>query len=73
MKWITVSYLFLSVILAFILLYVMIANMVNYGFDSSSFYLDMFIKCIKFFLAYVILNIIYLFAIIFSTHKKKYC
>ena len=40
MKWITVGYLFSSVILAFILLYVMITNMVNYGLNNSSFYLE---------------------------------
>ena len=73
MKWITVCYLFFSVIIAFILLYVIIANMVNYGFDTPSFYLDMFIKCAKFFLAYIILNIIYLAIIIFDYHKKRYC
>lgn len=73
MKWITVGYLFSSVILAFILLYVMITNMVNYGLNNSSFYLDMFIKCIKFFLGYTIINIVYLSTIIFDYHKKKYC
>lgn len=73
MKWFTICYLFLSIALLFFILFIIIANMVNYGLEETSFYLEMFLKYMKLFLSYIILNIIYLLAVIISYYKKEYC
>lgn len=73
MKWINFCYLLFSVVLAIIILYVIIANMIDYTIEDASYYLEMFLKYMKFFLFYVLLNIVYLIVSIFCYYKHKYC
>lgn len=73
MKWVTLCYFLFSIILAVIISYVIIANMINYSIEDASFYLEMSLKCMKYFLLYVLLNIFYLFASIISYYNRRYC
>lgn len=74
MRWITLLYLYLSVALVFLILYAMINTMVTYGYgyDNAQFYFDAFLECMVGFLIYVLLNIVYIVAIIVAYYKKKY-
>lgn len=69
MKWISSVYLILSVILAGFILYMMINMMVNYCIEDAIFYLEMLIEHLKYFLFYVVVNIVYLFYILFKNGK----
>ena len=73
MKWINLCYLFFSVVLACFILYVIIGNMINYCIEDASYYLDMSVRYMKYFLFYVLLKIVYLMVVIFSHHKDKCC
>lgn len=73
MKWITICYLLFSIVLAVIIIYVIIANMIDYTIEDASFYLEMSLKYMKYFLLYVLLNIFYLLASIISYYKRRYC
>lgn len=73
MRWITLCYLLFSIVLAVIILYAMIANMIDYTVEDASFYLEMSLKCMKYFLLYVLLNIVYLLACIIRYYKHRYC
>ena len=68
MKWFTICYLLLSFALALFIVYVLIANMVNYGFEDA----EMFLTYMKIFLCYVLLNIGFLLTIVWSYYKKMY-
>ena len=72
MRWFTICYLLLSFALALFIVYVLIANMVNYGFEDAAFYLEMFLTYMKIFLCYVLLNIGFLLTIVWSYYKKMY-
>lgn len=69
MKWISSVYLILSVILAGFILYMMINMMVTYCIEDAIFYLEMLIEHLKYFLFYVVVNIVYLFYILFKNGK----
>lgn len=73
MKWITICYLLFSIVLAVIIIYVIIANMIDYTIEDASFYLEMSLKSMKYFLLYVLLNIFYLLASTISYYKRRYC
>ena len=73
MKWITICYLLFSIVLAVIIIYVIIANMIDYTIEDASFYLEMSLKYMKYFLLYVLLNIFYLLASTISYYKRRYC
>lgn len=73
MKWISWFYLVFSVILAGFILYVLIDNMINYNIENASYYLGILLKYLKYFLLYILLNIVYLLALILNYHKKKFC
>lgn len=73
MKWMTLCYLLFSIVLAVIILYTIIVNMVDYTIEDASFYLEMLLKYMKYFLLYVLLNILYLLVCIIKYYKCRYC
>lgn len=72
MKWFAICYLLFSLVLAFFIVYVLVANMINYGFEEAAFYLEMFLTYMKIFLCYVLLNIVFLLVVIWCSYKKMY-
>lgn len=72
MKWINLCYLILSIVLATFISYAIVDNMINYCMESASYYLDLLLKCMMYFLFYVLLNIVYLVILILRSYKKMY-
>ena len=70
MKWINIVYLTLSSCIAFVILYAIINNMVCYHLEDASYYLDMAIEYMKYFLLYVVVNIIFLIILLFKKYFK---
>lgn len=64
MKWINIIYLTLSICVALVISYAIINNMVCYHLEDASYYLDMAIQYMNYFLLYVVVNIIYLTALL---------
>lgn len=73
MKWVTLCYLLFSLVLAMVILCAIINNMIDYTIEDASFYLEMLLRYMKYFLLYVSLNIAYLLASIIRYYKRRYC
>jgi uncharacterized protein YggT (Ycf19 family) len=81
MKWIRIIFLIVSIVLSLIIIYAIINSWVSYKYEIeesfndkvdiqwASGYLLSLIECLKYFLYYVIVTIIYLLISMFS--KKK--
>lgn len=65
MKWINIIYLTLSICIALVILYAILNNMICYHLEDASYYLDMAIQYMNYFLLYVVINIIYLTILFF--------
>ena len=70
MKWINIVYLALSICIAFVILYAIINNMVCSHLEDATYYLDMAIEYMKYFLLYVVVNIIFLIILLFKKYFK---
>lgn len=69
MRWIHAIYLIFSVVIAFLIAYSMLNNMLDYCVESAPYYLDMVLKCMKYFLLYVVINIVYIIIMLIRNYK----
>lgn len=70
MKWINLIYLTISIVIAFIISYAIVNNMINYCTENAPYYLEMTLKYMKYFLLYLLLNIVYIAVHVFKSYNR---